>query len=88
MHESHAVGVIELAPPHSKLLGCFPTGWYPAGLVLDAKNERLCVPNVKGIGPRNTRRHGNRTKQGKTALGSNPQHTACPGPCSCGAGSG
>jgi YVTN family beta-propeller protein len=49
---NNAVALIELAPPQSRLLGCLPVGWYPAGLVLDAARGTLCVANVKGIGPR------------------------------------
>jgi YVTN family beta-propeller protein len=49
---NNAVALIRLAPPQSRLLGCLPVGWYPAGLVLDAARGTLCVANVKGIGPR------------------------------------
>jgi DNA-binding beta-propeller fold protein YncE len=49
---NNAVAVIELAPPQSKLLGCVPTGWYPAGLVVDSARRALYVANVKGVGSR------------------------------------
>jgi len=49
---NNAVALIKLAPPHSRLLGCLPVGWYPAGLVLDRVRDTLCVANVKGIGVR------------------------------------
>ena len=39
--------------PTASCLGCIPTGWYPAGLALDAKRGALYVANVKGIGSRN-----------------------------------
>jgi YVTN family beta-propeller protein len=43
-------------PPDSRLLGFIPTGWYPAGIVLDRRRNRLCVANVKGIGSRDRKR--------------------------------
>jgi YVTN family beta-propeller protein len=49
---NNALAVIQLAPAHSRLLGCLPVGWYPAGLALDAARGRLYVANVKGVGPR------------------------------------
>ena len=49
---NNAVALIRLAPPQSRLLGCLPVGWYPAGLAVDAARGTLCVANVKGIGPR------------------------------------
>ncbi len=33
---NNSIAVIDFRPPNSKLLGCVPTGWYPAGLALDA----------------------------------------------------
>ncbi len=41
---NNSIAVIDLAPPHSKLLGCVPTGWYPAGLVVDDKRARCTSP--------------------------------------------
>ena len=38
---------------------CIPTGWYPAGLVLDEKRNSLYVANVKGTGSRNMDWKGN-----------------------------
>ena len=49
---NNAVALIKLVPPQSRLLGCLPVGWYPAGLALDRGRGTLCVANVKGIGPR------------------------------------
>lgn len=50
---NNAIAVIDLAPPHSRMSGCLPTGWYPAGLVVDAGRKALYVANIKGIGSRN-----------------------------------
>ena len=41
---NNAVAVIDLAPPHSRLRGCLPVGWYPAGLVLDRAGGRCAWP--------------------------------------------
>jgi YVTN family beta-propeller protein len=30
--------------------GLIPTGWYPAGIVVDQENKRLIVANTKGVG--------------------------------------
>ncbi len=30
--------------------GLIPTGWYPSGIVVDEKNQRLVVANTKGVG--------------------------------------
>ncbi len=68
---NNAVAVIELAPPMSRLAGCFPTGWYPAALALDAKRESLYVANVKGVGSRNTDWTGERKVDGKSVFGFN-----------------
>src|SRR5262249_32915789 len=40
---NNAIAVIDFDPGRSKLRGCIPTGWYPAGLVLDSKRGELCV---------------------------------------------
>ena len=34
---NNSIAVVELATPHSHVLGQIPTGWYPAGLALDAR---------------------------------------------------
>lgn len=68
---NNAVGVIELNPGKSKLLGCIPAGWYPAGLVLDAKRGELYVANVKGTGSRSVDWKGTRKVAGKEAFGYN-----------------
>jgi YVTN family beta-propeller protein len=49
---NNAIAVIQFSPGKSRLLGCIPTGWYPAGVVLDAKRQALYVANVKGVGSR------------------------------------
>jgi len=53
---AEGAGVDRSLPPRSSLLGFMPTGWYPAGIVLDAARNRLCVVNVKGIGSRQRQR--------------------------------
>jgi len=75
---NNAIAVVEFAPPTapersggSKLLGAIPTGWYPAGLVLDPKRNSLYVANVKGIGSRNTDWRGRRKIKGKDVFGFN-----------------
>jgi YVTN family beta-propeller protein len=66
---NNAVALIGLATPKSRLLGCFPTGWYPAGLVLDAKRRELYVANVKGVGSRNVVWKGERKVNEKEVFG-------------------
>jgi YVTN family beta-propeller protein len=68
---NNAVAVIALSPPHSRLVGCFPTGWYPAALVMDAARDALYVANVKGVGSRNTDWQGKREINGKPVYGYN-----------------
>ena len=57
---NNAVMVIALEPGKSRLLGGFPTGWYPAGLALDNARGALYVANVKGVGSRNNEWRGQR----------------------------
>ncbi|MFV2068365.1 MAG: alkaline phosphatase family protein [Pirellulales bacterium] len=68
---NNSVAVIDFQPPHSRLAGCLPTGWYPAGLVLDEARGALYVANVKGVGSRNLDWKGQRTIRGKTVFGYN-----------------
>ena len=68
---NNAVAVIEFSPGKSRLAGCIPTGWYPAGLVLDGPRKSLYVANVKGVGSRNTDWKGNRKVAGKQITGYN-----------------
>jgi YVTN family beta-propeller protein len=68
---NNAIAVIEFQPRKSRLLGCTPTGWYPAGVVLDAKRKSLYVANVKGIGSRNLDWKGSRKVEGKAIFGYN-----------------
>ena len=42
--------MIAFTPAKSRLVGCLPAGWYPAGLVFDGRRHRLCVANIKGSG--------------------------------------
>ena len=66
---NNAVAVIAFEPGKSRMLGCFPTGWYPAALVLDAKRNMLYVANVKGVGSRNEVK--DRKVKGKDVFGYN-----------------
>lgn len=66
---NNAVAVMAVDSPKSRLLGCFPTGWYPAGLVLDGKRNELYVANVKGVGSRNVVWKGDRKVNGKEVFG-------------------
>jgi YVTN family beta-propeller protein len=68
---NNAVAVIEFSPGKSRLAGCIPTGWYPAGLVLDAPRKSLYVANVKGVGSRNVDWKGKRQVAGKQVIGYN-----------------
>jgi YVTN family beta-propeller protein len=47
----NAVAVIEFNPRNSKLLGLIPVGWFPGAIAYDARRERLCVANIKGMPP-------------------------------------
>ena len=66
----------EAVEPHSTLVGQIPTGWYPAGIVLDARRNVLCVANIKGIGSRATDWRGKRKIKGETVFGYN-SHDYC-----------
>ena len=68
---NNSVAVIEFKPPHSKLQGCIPTAWYPAGLALDDQRGGLYVANVKGIGSRNLAWKGDRKVKGEAVFGFN-----------------
>lgn len=45
----NAIAVFQFAPRETKLLGLIPTGWFPSGIVFDARGKKLCVANLKGI---------------------------------------
>jgi YVTN family beta-propeller protein len=66
---NNSVAVIELAAPKSKLLGSFPTGWYPGGLVIDAPRQAIYVANIKGVGSRATDWKGQRKVKDKNVFG-------------------
>ncbi len=68
---NNSIAVINFAPPRSKLLGCVPTGWYPAGLVFDAARGALYAANIKGIGSRNRSWEGQRKVNGNVVFGYN-----------------
>jgi hypothetical protein len=68
---NNSIAVIDFTPPHSKLLGCMPTGWYPAGMALDPTRGALYVANIKGIGSRNRSWEGQRKVNGNVVFGYN-----------------
>lgn len=68
---NNAIAVIEFSPCKSRLTGCIPTGWYPAGVVLDAEGKNLYVANVKGVGSRNVDWKGSRKVGDKLISGYN-----------------
>jgi YVTN family beta-propeller protein len=68
---NNAIAVIQFAPGKSRLTGCIPTGWYPAGLALDAARNALYVANIKGNGSRNVDWKGSRKVGGKAIFGYN-----------------
>ena len=68
---NNAVAVIEFAPGKSRLVGLIPTGWYPAGLVVDKSRNAIYVANVKGTGSRDDGWQGKRVVKGKTVFGFN-----------------
>ena len=45
----NAIAVFQFAPRETKLLGLIPTGWFPIGIVFDARGKKLCVANLKGL---------------------------------------
>jgi YVTN family beta-propeller protein len=50
----NAVAEVTFRPGKSRLLGLIPTGWFPGAIAVDAKRNKLCVANIKGIGPGRT----------------------------------
>jgi len=46
----NAVAVVRFKPGKSALSGLVPTGWFPGAIVLDSRNDQMCVANVKGFG--------------------------------------
>ncbi|MDB5386464.1 MAG: Phosphoesterase family protein, partial [Planctomycetaceae bacterium] len=68
---NNAIAVFQFAPPSSKLLGLIPTGWYPAGLAVDARRNELYVANIKGAGSRGLGWKGKRKVKGQAIYGFN-----------------
>jgi YVTN family beta-propeller protein len=68
---NNSVAVLKFEPPNSRLLGCIPTAWYPAGVVLDGKRDEIYVANIKGNGSRNQSWKGERKIKGKVVFGFN-----------------
>jgi YVTN family beta-propeller protein len=74
---NNAIALFDFASPTadskrgSRLAGLIPTGWYPAGIVLDAKRNALYVANLKGIGSRDVGWKGKRLVKGEAVFGYN-----------------
>jgi YVTN family beta-propeller protein len=68
---NNAVAVVAFDPPHSRMLGCFPTGWYPAGLAVDPERKALVVANIKGNGKQSTESKSKKKVKGNNVYGYN-----------------
>jgi YVTN family beta-propeller protein len=68
---NNSIAFVEFAPPYSELLGCVPTGWYPAGLTFDSARGELYVANLKGVGSRGRSWEGQRKVNGHVVFGYN-----------------
>ncbi len=68
---NNCIALFDFNPPQSRQLGCLPTGWYPAGLVLDETRNTLYVANIKGVGSRNKDWQGKRRVKGEAVFGYN-----------------
>lgn len=68
---NNCVAVFDFKPPNSHMIGCLPTGWYPAGLALDDARSALYVANIKGVGSRKMEWEGHRKVKGETVFGYN-----------------
>ena len=51
----NAVAVFDFEPGSSKMLGLIPVGWFPGGIVYDARRKMLDVANIKNITPEKER---------------------------------
>ena len=74
-----AVAVFQFQPGKSKLLGLIPTGWYPAAMTFDAKRKKICVANLKSLGPGRPGTNGStefHTKQYQGSLSFAPRPSA------------
>jgi DNA-binding beta-propeller fold protein YncE len=49
----NAVAVFKFHPPDSELQGLIPVGWFPCGIVYNARLKSIEVANMKDIGPGN-----------------------------------
>ena len=47
----NAVAVFQFKPGESKLLGLIPVGWFPGAIAFDGKQQKICVANLKSLGP-------------------------------------
>lgn len=68
---NNAIAVIRFQPGRSQLQGLMPTGWYPAGLVLDPRRGAVYVANIKGVGSRSLDWRGQRKIGERTVFGFN-----------------
>jgi YVTN family beta-propeller protein len=68
---NNAIAVIEFVPGASRIVGCIPTGWYPAGVALDPRRGAIYVANIKGAGSRNLDWKGSRKIGSKAVYGYN-----------------
>jgi len=48
----NAVAVFHFQPRETRLLGYISTGWFPSGVVCDARDRKICVSNLKDISRR------------------------------------
>ena len=58
----NAVAVVDFEPGKSRVRGLIPVGWFPGAVVHDARRNRLCVANIKGVGAGKSFARGARAK--------------------------
>ena len=46
----NAVAVFQFRPRETQLLGLIPVGWFPGAIAFDARDKKILVANIKGIG--------------------------------------
>ena len=51
----NAVAMFQFKAGNSKLLGLIPVGWFPGAIAFEAKQQQICVANVKSLAPDKTR---------------------------------
>jgi DNA-binding beta-propeller fold protein YncE len=45
----NAVAVFKFQPRETTLLGLVPAGWFPGSIAFDARDQKICVANIKDI---------------------------------------